>query len=874
MKRKLVKGVLMLSLAGTLAFSTTALPGTGPAVVQAAKVIGVKTNLGQVSGIAYDSKTKRISWNKVPGATSYHLEIKNAAGTWSTTSTVSSLSYSFDPDDYSYYNSTTESWETLTNGTYGVTITAKNDDEMYLVKSGVTRAWDSTTYEYSYGGFKQGVDFDYRETEPKASDSAPTTYSLYKYPEGQPVTASLAVAIPDTSSSSTTITALPGIKIKEKGDTSVIFQPTAEIALRSGEQVYWEYSNNASFLNNTAKNYYKSTRYVGYWDNDQSLEVYYSSFAPGDTIYVRARIYNSNYNYKTSYEEKYGPYSAVLKVTVPQAKMSWIDVTSTTSQVVLTANTSRGYVTGYQFAKKVGSKWNVLATQTDDTYTDQGLTKETTYQYRVRAYTYNETTKKTVWTDWLETKAMTWGSNLNLRAGAASATSAKLTWKAVSGAEGYEIYRYDAGSSSINYDKGIGLEGNSKAFLVKTAGKKTKSYTDKGLSKNRSYYYTVRAYKTVGKQKIYITDGISVNLQPGSLSGLDSYVTAAGKKVVTWSKAAGLKGYYVEKYDEVKGEYATVKTLKASATSYTFDKVNPGSDRIRYRIRPFDANAVYDGSTIYVYPTIAAPAKVKAVKTANGVKVTWSAVAGADYYNVYRTMSSSYTYNKTTKLYSYPNGETVYEGAVNTTGCEPQKGDSPYRSAGTYATSDIRTTSVEDKALAYVRTATDENGDYIKAGTAADGSTLYATEQAFYDDVQGPEAGNTYYYYVVACVRDANGAISTGSMNSGCTKAAKVTYTNKAAGKGTTISSVKSKKKGQVVVTIKKAKGVKGYAVYRSTKKNGTYTMIGTTTKASFTDTGAPSGKTAYYKVATYVEGEMKSDVYSAKSAAKSVKVK
>ena len=123
--------------------------------------------------------------------------------------------------------------------------------------------------------------------------------------------------------------------------------------------------------------------------------------------------------------------------------------------------------------------------------------------------------------------------------------------------------------------------------------------------------------------------------------------------VATWNKMAGIKGYYVEKYDRNTDEYVKVKTLKASATSYTFSKVNVGVKDEEYRIRPYDSTAVYEGSTITVSGTLAAPTNVKVVKTSNGVQVSWKAVAGADYYRVYRTTNGSYQYDKTAKTYNY-----------------------------------------------------------------------------------------------------------------------------------------------------------------------------------------------------------------------------
>ncbi|MDD6354742.1 MAG: fibronectin type III domain-containing protein [Oscillospiraceae bacterium] len=64
---------------------------------------------------------------------------------------------------------------------------------------------------------------------------------------------------------------------------------------------------------------------------------------------------------------------------------------------------------------------------------------------------------------------------------AKSAGSIKVTWKKVSGAKGYYIYR--STSKSKNYKKVAALKGGS-----------TTSYVNKSLSSGKTYYYKVRAY--------------------------------------------------------------------------------------------------------------------------------------------------------------------------------------------------------------------------------------------------------------------------------------------------------------------------------------------------------------------------------------------
>lgn len=59
-------------------------------------------------------------------------------------------------------------------------------------------------------------------------------------------------------------------------------------------------------------------------------------------------------------------------------------------------------------------------------------------------------------------------------------------------------------------------------------------------------------------------------------------------------------------------------------------------------------------------------------------------------------------------------------------------------------------------------------------------------------------------------------------------------------------------------ITWSPVSNITGYNVYRSTSKNGSFTKVGSTTTASFTDKGISKGKTYYYKVASYVNSDGK----------------
>lgn len=77
-----------------------------------------------------------------------------------------------------------------------------------------------------------------------------------------------------------------------------------------------------------------------------------------------------------------------------------------------------------------------------------------------------------------------------LSVSSASSGRVKLTWGKVSGANGYEIERYDPSKKSYV-----------KIKTIKNGS--TVSYTNSGLKKNTTYRYRMRSYKTVRGKKIY-----------------------------------------------------------------------------------------------------------------------------------------------------------------------------------------------------------------------------------------------------------------------------------------------------------------------------------------------------------------------------------
>lgn len=166
-------------------------------------------------------------------------------------------------------------------------------------------------------------------------------------------------------------------------------------------------------------------------------------------------------------------------------KTSKITATQSTSLIKLTwkkVTGADGYRV-YQYNSKTG-KYEKIKTTTGTSYTVKKLKAGTTYKFAVKAYTKDN--GETLWA--ASYKTITTGTKpatptVKATAGSKQAT---ISWNKVTGATGYVVYMQD---DFGDYNK-IG------------STKKT-SYTRKKLTKGKTYYFRVRAYKTVDGKNIY-----------------------------------------------------------------------------------------------------------------------------------------------------------------------------------------------------------------------------------------------------------------------------------------------------------------------------------------------------------------------------------
>ncbi len=157
-------------------------------------------------------------------------------------------------------------------------------------------------------------------------------------------------------------------------------------------------------------------------------------------------------------------------------------------------NVSWAKVTGasgydvYRATSKTGA-YSKVATVSGSTvsYANSSLTTGQTYYYKVVAYSTVEGKKLSSPYSSIVSAKPALKTPTSIKAEKASSTSIKVSWGKVSGASGYEVYR--ATSKYGSY--------------TKVTATNSVSYTNTKLTKGKTYYYKVRAYRTVSGKKVY-----------------------------------------------------------------------------------------------------------------------------------------------------------------------------------------------------------------------------------------------------------------------------------------------------------------------------------------------------------------------------------
>ena len=320
-------------------------------------------------------------------------------------------------------------------------------------------------------------------------------------------------------------------------------------------------------------------------------------------------------------------------------KLTWNAVSGATSYRVFRSE-SRG--TGY----------SLLGTTTATSYTNTGAAVGKTYYYRVKAVNSVGTSG---YSNIVSGKAKTAAPAApSVTIGNSSTGKPQLTWKAVSGAVKYEVYR------STRQNSGYSLLGTTTAT----------SYVNTGASTGTTYYYRVKAVNRNGMASGYsnIVSGKAKAAAPAAPS-VTAGNSSTGKPRLTWKAVSGAVSYRIYRSESRGTGYSLLGTT--SSTSY----VNTGAAAGKtyyYRVKAVNRDGmasaysnIVSGKAKAAVP--AAPSVTAGNSSTGKPRLTWKAVSGAVSYRIYRSESrgTGYSLLGTTSSTSYVNtgaaaGKTYY----------------------------------------------------------------------------------------------------------------------------------------------------------------------------------------------------------------------
>ena len=286
----------------------------------------------------------------------------------------------------------------------------------------------------------------------------------------------------------------------------------------------------------------------------------------GTTYYYRVKACN---------DAGLSPYSNIVSGNVvvtpkPSAPVVKIGNSAASGKPMLTWNAVSS-ATSYKVYRATSQKgtYSLLGTVTATSYTNTGAKAGVTYYYKVKAVnSAGESAYSNVVSGRATVTTLTMGHS-------ASSGKPQLTWKAVSGAASYKVYRATTKNGAYT--------------VINTT--KALTYTNVGAALGTTYYYKVEALNAAGKS-LGFSAVVEGKVAPVLAVG---YSSVSGKPQLTWKAVPGATEYQVYRSTQQNSRYSKINTT--TSTSYVNTGAKAGTTYY-YRIVAVKGTAVSDFSNI------------------------------------------------------------------------------------------------------------------------------------------------------------------------------------------------------------------------------------------------------------------------------------
>ncbi len=587
-------------------------------------------------------------------------------------------------------------------------------------------------------------------------------------------------------------------------------------------------------------------------------EVYRARSKDGD--YIKYSTVTGTSYTNTSYIENGNTYYYKVRALDANGTAgAWSSVVSVTYKQTLPAPTVTG---GNDAQGRPTLKWNAVtgaakyevyrarskdgdyikySTVTGTSYTNTSYIEDgNTYYYKVRALDAKGTAGA-----WSSVVSVTYKQTLPAPAvtgGNDAQGRPTLTWKVVTGAAKYEVYR--ARSKDGDYIKYSTVTGTSYTNT---------SYIESG----NTYYYKVRALKSDGTAGAW-SSVVSVTYKqtltaPAVTGGND----AQGRPTLTWKAVSGAAKYEVYRARSKDGTYTKYSTT--TGTAYTNSSYLTSGATYYYKVRALDANGNAGPYSAVVSVTcrlkLTAPTVTGGKDSQGRPTLKWNAVTGAAKYEVYRARSKDGDYIKysTVTGTSYTNTSylangTTYYYKVRALGSDGTAGPDSTPVSVTYKApfgAPLVTGSKDSQGRPALKwdKVTDAAKYEVYRARSKDGTySLMSTQSATgYTNTSYLANGTTYYYKVRAL--KANGTASAYSS------VVTITYGTVPTPAAPAMRSAKADSAG-ITVSWDTAANAVTYNVYRTADAGSSWTQVASSVKGtSYKDTTVQKGVKYGYKV-------------------------
>ncbi len=812
--------------------------------VKSAKVIPAAPTGVSAASASYNSI--KVTWDKVSGASGYTVyRATSETGTYTTLATITT----------NIYTSTA-----LTTGTtYYYKVAAyrlAGTTKVYGTASDITSAYPKPAIPAPSA---QSAGYtSVKITWPIALGAS--GYEIYQTDENGEITKTLDENVTAVTYTDTGLTTNQTYYYKVKsyktttsgkvyGDFSVVVNaipipstPVIKVTLNSYNSlnINWEAIDGADkyeVWRNTAST--GDFTKIGESDTNSYLD---SSLTTGATYYYQVRAYiegtsNIYSNYSAAASLKVTPTTPIITVTpntYNSLSISWEEVSGATGYMIYRATSSAGTYTRVY-----------TAGAGETSYINSPLATGSTYYYKVLAFVTEGTVTTNSAYSAVKSAKVKPAAPTGAAAASASYTSIKITWNKVDGASGYTVYRL---ASNGTYPS-----------IATVTGINSTTYTNTGLITGTTYTYKVAAYRLVGTTKVYGDYSEIVSAWPKPAAPAPTAVSAGYNSVlISWPAVGGASGYEI--WDNAEHKIGETTT----AVSYPINGLTAGTE-YSYKVRAYKTagtDRLYGDYSVVVSATpIPATPIITAVTPAtyNSLNITWSAIAGADKYEILRSTSSTGSYTSIDSI-----TDTIYEDKDLTIG-----GTYYYKVKAYIEGTPNNIYSLESAAksatvvlpapsspAAETASATSINltwsavggaeGYYIYRSTSATGTYNFvnATSLTNYTDT-GRTTGTTYYYKLKSFTTIEGNAVTSA-------------YSAVVSAKATLLAPILTATLGgynSVDLKWNIISGAVGYTVYRSTSLNGSYVLIETVTGDNeYTDyDDLVENATYYYKVKAYL---------------------